>query len=165
MSVLKLYELTDSFKQIAELIDENNPDEALEMALQSIEGAIEEKADGIAKLIKSLDYDADIFKAEEKRLADRRKAIENKRDRIKSYIKEQMEKVGKDKIKLPTVTLALQNNPPAVQIMDDKAIPSKYITIIPEQYVADKKSILEALKAGEEVPGAEMTQGKHLRIR
>lgn len=165
MSALKLYELTDSFLRIADLIDENQPDEALEMALQQIDVAIEEKAEGIAKLVKMLDYDADVYKAEEKRLADRRRAIENKRDRIKEYLKLQMERVGKDKIKLPMATLALQNNPPAVHITDDKAIPAKYITIIPEQHVPDKKAILEALRAGNEVPGAEVTQGRHLRLR
>jgi hypothetical protein len=162
---MKLYELTSSYQKIADLIDESCPDESLEIALQQIEGAIEEKAEGIAKLIKTLDYDADIFKAEEKRLSDRRRAIENKRDRIKAYIKDQMEILGRDKIKLPTVTLALQNSPPAVNIVDDKTIPAKYLTIVPEQHVPDKKAILEALKAGQEVSGAEMTQGKHLRIR
>jgi hypothetical protein len=165
MSALKLYELTDSFKKIFDMIDENEPDEALKMALAEIGGAIEVKADGMAKLIKSLDYDVDIYKAEEKRLADRRRAIENKRNWFKNYLKEQMEKVGKDKIKLPTITLALQSSPPAVNITDNTAIPAKYITIIPELHIPDKKAILEALKAGQDVPGTEMTQGKHLRIR
>lgn len=165
MSVLKLYDLTDSYKAIADMIDESAPDEALQMALQQIEGAIEEKAEGAAKLIKMLDYDADVYKSEEKRLAERRKVIENKRDSIKEYVKQQMEKVGTDKLKLPTVTLALQNNPPSVQIIDVKAIPAKFLTIIPEQHVPDKKAILEVFKAGDIVPGAEVTIGKHLRIR
>lgn len=163
MSLLKLYELTDSYKAIADIIEEM-PDESLETALQQIEGAIEEKAGNIGKLIKILDYDAEIIKAEEKRLAERRKALENKRERIKAYIQGQMERVGKDKIKLATITLTIQNNPPAVQIVDEELIPAGFITIV-QQTNINRKEIAEVLKAGKEVPGATLTQGKSLRIR
>jgi hypothetical protein len=164
MSAIKLYELTESYSVLLQMVEDMN-DQDLEMALTQIKGEITEKAISIGKMVRAIDYDIDTLKAEEKRLADRRRALENKRDNIKRYIQTQMEKVGLDKIKSPLLTVSIQNNPPAVQIADEKLIPARFLTIIPEQKVPDKKAIAEVLKSGEEVPGASLTQGKSLRIR
>lgn len=162
----KLYELTKDYKQVLDMADDESIDlEVINNTLQAIEGAIEEKAVNIISIIKSLDGDAKIIRAEEKRLADRRKAVENRVNHIKDYLKDQMELAGIDKINTPTVTIYIQNNPPSAKVEDDKKIPSKFLTIIPEQYVPDKKRIAEAIKAGEEVGGCSLVQGRSLRIR
>lgn len=162
----KLYELAENYKNVWQLIEDESMDLAvIEDTLQSIEGAIEEKAVNIAKFMQSMKADAEAIKAEEKRLADRRKAIENRQKQLKEYLQQQMELAGLDKIKTATHTIAIQNNPPAVVITDETAIPPSYLTIIPEQYVPDKKRIAEAFKNGECVPGCELRQGKSLRIR
>jgi hypothetical protein len=52
---MKLYELTGSFNEIFDMLeseDEVNLD-ALEDTLQALEGAIEQKVTGVAKMIKS----------------------------------------------------------------------------------------------------------------
>jgi hypothetical protein len=139
--------------------------ETLENTLQSIEAVIEVKAHNSAALVKQLDASADMIDAEIKRLQQRKKAIENRVQSIKNYLHIQLEVAGIDKVKTPAFTVALQNNPPAVQINDPNIIPSNYITIIPEQYVPDKKRIAEALKNGASVPGTELTVGRSLRIR
>lgn len=163
---MHLYELTDNYRRVWEMVEDDSVNlTVIEETLQSIEGALEEKAGNIVKFIRGMEYDCDAIKAEEKRLADRRKATENRIASIKDYIKVQMESAGLDKIKTPISTIAIQNNPPAVQIEDETKIPAKFITIIPEQHVPDKKQIAAALKAGEEVPGVVLTQGKSLRIR
>ncbi len=162
----KLYELTGAYNDIWELVNDETTDlTVIEDTLQSIEGAIEEKATNIVKFIRSMEFDVDAIKTEEKRLADRRRAVENRIQGIKDYIKAQMEKAGLDKIKTPILTIALQNNPPAVNIIEQDKIPASYITIVPEQYIPNKKAICDALKAGQSVPGCELTQGKSLRIR
>ena len=162
---IKLYDLAADFKKVSELIDNEEIDpEVLQDTLQSIEGAIEIKAVNIATLVQGLSADADIIKAEEKRLAARRKAIEGKQKWLKDYLQSQMEYAGID-IKTATHTIALQKNPPALFIEDDKAIPSQYMTLIPERWEVDNAKVKEALKAGRKVPGAELRQGKSLRIR
>lgn len=161
---MKLYELTDAYKNIAELMDDETMDTAvLETALQEIEAQIEVKAENSAIILKGLEGDIDMFKAEEKRLAERRKALENKRDWLKGYLKDEMEKIGMDKVKAGVFTVALQNNPPAVEITGE--VPAQFVTIIPEQYQPDKKRIAEYLKAGNEVEWAQLRQGKSLRVR
>jgi hypothetical protein len=162
----KLYELTTAYREVWNMVEDDTTDlTVITDTLESIEGAIEEKAANIANFIRSLDYDAEAIKAEEKRLADRRKAIENRIAAIKRYIQCQMESTGIDKIKTPTQTISLQKNPPALVVSDDKAVPPQYLVVIPEHYEVDKTRIKEALKNGEIVPGCELTQGKSLRIR
>lgn len=161
---MKLYELTDAYKNIAELMDDETMDTAvLETALQEIEAQIEVKAENSAIILKGLEGDIDMFKAEEKRLAERRKALENKRDWLKGYLKDEMEKIGMDKVKAGVFTVALQNNPPSVDITGE--VPAQFVTIIPEQHQPDKKRIADFLKAGNNVEWAQLKQGKSLRVR
>lgn len=163
---MKLYELTENYRNIWSLVDDESiPIEAVEQALAVIETSIEEKAVAVASFIRSLDTDAGIIRQEEKRLADRRRAIENKRDGIKQYLQYALEQMGLDKVKTPLMQLSIVKNPPAVEILDAAKIPAKYLTIVPQKYEPDKKRISEALKAGEEVEGCRLTRGKSLRIK
>lgn len=159
---MKLYELTENYLRVLELAEEMEP-ELLRDTLESIQESIEDKAENTAKLIKSLEADVKAIKEEEKRLADRRKALEKKIENIKDYLREQLELAGIDKVKRPTITVSIQNNPPSVRVIDEKIIPSDFM--IPVAPKIDKKAILEKLKKGEEVPGVELAQGRSLRIR
>ena len=163
--MMKLYELTEMYKNVWDLIaDEEIDVEMLEVALQNIEDSIELKADNMAKLIKSIDGDVLVLKEEEKRLASRRRALENKQANIKSYLESQLLSMGVDKVKTTLFTVALQNNPPSVKFTNEDLIPEMYkkeVTTI----TIPKKEILDAIKNGIEVPGAEIIQGKSLRIR
>jgi len=158
---MKLYELARSYAELLDRPEEMESD-ALVDTLESLQDAIEDKAENIAKLVKNLEADAKIIKEEEQRLAERRRSIENKVTRLKEYLQEQLEVAGLQKAKRPTITVAIQNNPPSVEIADEKLIPSEFM--IP-QYKVDKKSILERLKNGEMVPGAKLVQGRGVRIR
>lgn len=162
---MQLYKLAADYQQVWNLVDDPDTDLAtIEDTLQSIEGAMEEKAVNIVQFIRNLEADANIIKAEEKRLSERRKAFENRAKAIKEYLQYQMEIAGLDKVKTPTLTLALQNNPPSVNIEDLTALPSEFV----EQridFVPDKKKIKEAILAGKEVPGAQLLRGRSLRIK
>lgn len=160
---IKLYDLTQAYQNILELIDDEQ-DSDLAKALQAVEGEIEVKAVNIANLIKSLESEAEIIKAEEERLAQRRKARENAVARIKEYLKENLETLGMEKIKTPTRTIYVQDNPPAVNIIDPDRIPERFLTLT-LRYEPRKKDIIEAWKAGEEIPGVEITRGKGVRIK
>ena len=161
----RLYDLTESYRGIAALLDdETMPPEVICTALTEIKGSITEKCANIAGLIKDYDADADAIKAEIKRLTERLRAAENRQNWLKGYIKENMERMELDKIKTPLVTFSLQNNPPAVVIDNMGDLPKGYIVETISQ-VADKKAIAAAIKSGEVVPGARLTQGVSLRIR
>ncbi|KYD12410.1 MULTISPECIES: siphovirus Gp157 family protein [Anoxybacillaceae] len=159
---MKLYELAKNYVQLMEMAEEFDSD-ALVDTLESLQDAIEDKAENIAKFIKNLEADAKIIKEEEQRLAERRRAIETKVDKLKTYLQEQLEIAGLQKVKRPTITVSIQNNPPSVEVVDETAIPSDFL--IPQPAKIDKKSILERLKNGEEVPGVVLKQTKGVRIR
>ncbi|MGD7007582.1 siphovirus Gp157 family protein [Metabacillus sp. 84] len=155
-----LYELATSYRSVLEM--EDSDPVVLKDTLESIEEGIEEKAENIAKLIRTLDAEAEVIKSEETRLANRRKAVENRITSLKTYLQEQLEVAGMDKIKRPTLTVAIQNNPPSVKIIDEKLLDAY---MVPVPHKLDKKAVLEDLKAGKQVAGAEIYRGRSLRIR
>lgn len=79
---MKLYELTGKFLELLEIAENDDVSELIEM----IDSEIEEKADGYAKIISQLKGEVEIIKAEEKRLYEKRKTIENNIDRIKENL-------------------------------------------------------------------------------
>jgi predicted nuclease with TOPRIM domain len=159
--VTKLYELTQNYVSLMEMAEEMDAI-TLQDTLESIEEEIHDKAENIAKLVKNINADVDALKSEEKRLADRRKSLENKVTHLKEYLQNQLEVAGLDKVKRPTLTVSIQNNPPSVKVIDEKLLSDYMIPVEPR---LDKKAILTALKEGMEVSGAELVQGRSVRIR
>ena len=75
----RLYELKENYKQIANMLYQEEVDEECILdTLESIEGEIEDKADNYAVIIKELLGDADICKQEKMRLEARQKRFENR---------------------------------------------------------------------------------------
>jgi|SRR5690625_1999315 len=158
---MKLYELNEMFQNIQTLIEDGQ--EGLEDTLESINLAIEDKLENIAKVIKNLEAEAKAFREEEKRLAERRRSIENDIKRLKEYAEETLRTTGNRKIKTGLFTFAIHKNPPSVQVFNETIVPKEYF-IIPEPKL-DKKKIQEAIKNGESVAGVELKQTESLRIR
>ena len=159
---MNLYELTENFLAVQTSIEEGNTD--LIDTLESIEGAIEVKAQGIIAVTRNITSQIEAIKAEEKRLADMRKARENHLKRLKEYCLDAMQQTGKQQIKTDLGVMRIQASTPALKITNQEKIPAEYQTIIPEHYEIDNERVKEALKAGKAVPGAELVQGVHLRI-
>ncbi len=159
---MKLYEMSQSYNQLLEIADSIDED-VFRDTLSAIEEAIEDKVENVGKFIRCLEVDAKAIREEEQRLADRRKAIENKISNTKEYLQNKMEVAGIDKVKRATLTVSIQNNPPSVEIADESLIPSDYMIAQPSKI--DKKSILSALKDGEEIPGCEIKQTRSVRIK
>lgn len=163
MKLPSLYQLTNDYETVWQMVlDEDADLETLQGTLEAIETSIEVKAHNTAALIKQLDGTAEIIDAEIKRLQARKKAFETKSDNIKAYLHSQLEIAGIDKLKTATFSFTIQNNPAAVNITNPALIPASFQII---KYDLNRAAIKDALKAGTEVPGAELTVGKSLRIR
>lgn len=157
---MNLYELSLAFQEVQNM--DLDP-EVMKDTLDSIEDAIEGKAENIAKLIRNLESDVSAYKEEEDRLKTKRQAAENKVKWLKTYLEDNMKLTGKTKFKSGMFNFAIQKNPASVNIFDEKAIPEEFL--IPQQPKVDKTSLKEILKRGIEVPGAELKQTEGLRIR
>lgn len=158
---MNLYDLTESWQKVYDMdLDE----ETWFDTLTSIDEAIEDKAENIAKLIRSLDSDVEAYGNEIKRLSDRKRVAENKIKSVKAYLQSNMEQLGKEKFKTELFSFGIQNNPAGVDITNEKVIPVEFITVETVKKV-DKRELIKALKAGEEITGAELKQTRSLRIR
>lgn len=163
---MQLYKLTGALASVWEKIEDEETDlDLLEGTLQCIEGEIEVKIEGMGKMIAMLEGDAESLEHEITRLKKRLESRDNRIAKIKSYLKQQMIFMGKQKVSTPTFTVSIRNNPPALRITDESLIPASYMTIIPESKELNKSAIKESLKQGKEVPGAELTQGNSLVIK
>ena len=157
---MNLYELSIAFQEVQNM--DLDP-EVMQDTLDSIEDAIENKAENIAKLIRNLESDVAAYKEEEDRLKTKRQATENKVKWLKTYLEDNMKLTGKTKFKSGMFNFSIQKNPASVNITDEKVIPEEFLIQQPPK--VDKTSLKEILKRGIEVPGAELKQTEGLRIR
>lgn len=153
-----LYELQGSYAQIQQMIEEGA--EGLEDILKTVEGAIEEKLEGYAMVIKNLESDVVGMKAEEKRIAERRKGIENQLERMKNAIAQTLQNSGQDKVKTEKFTFSWRKSS-AVHITDETLIPKEYINVTT---TISRQELAKRLK-NEAIPGAELIENKSLSIR
>ena len=114
--------------------------------------------------MRQMDADAAAIKAEEERLYNRRKSLENRSVWLKQRLQSVMEVTGKTKFKTELFSFGIQNNPASVVIDDEKMIPTEFL--IPQAPKIDKTAIKDALKAGVDMAGiAHLEQTQSLRIR
>ena len=160
---MNLYTLTSNYSQVLDLIDEGAEMMCLQDTLDSLTDAIEDKAENIAKIIKTIDAEATALKTEEKRLADRSKSLENRSKGLKDYLQSNLETVGLKKLKGKLFSFNIQKNQASLHIVDADKIPINY-WVVPEP-ILDNASIKDALKTGLSVEGAELKASESLRIR
>ena len=158
---MNLYDLVGNYKKVYEM---DLDDETWQDTLESIDSAIEQKADGVMYVIRNLEVDVIGLKDEEKRLKSKREVAERKIKRLKQYLQENMEAVGKTKFKTQLFAYNIQNNPASLKLTDEKLIPEKYYTVETSRKY-DNKAIKEDLKAGKVINGAELKTSQSLRIR
>lgn len=157
---MNLYQLTENYLTVLEMA-ENGDD--LTDTLEALTDAIEDKAENTAKVIKQLEANAEMVANEIKRLSAHKTTFDNNAKHLKVYLQEQLEKCGKSKIKGAIFTVAIQNNPQSVEVLDENKIPATYF--IPQQPKLDRKELLVHLKSGEEIAGVAIKQTQSLRIR
>ena len=160
---MNLYEIAGQYRAVLEMEPENDDELAAQMnALDELGGELTVKADNIVRYMRNLSSEADALKAEEDKLYQKRKAIENKHDRLKNYLAVQLYLAGIRELKAGIFKLRFQPTTPAISIIDESAIPEKFWIVKRE---VSKASIKDAIKAGEEVPGIEIQRGETLVIR
>lgn len=158
-----LYELTQDFETVINMLYTDVDEQTIFDTLESIEGEIEDKADGYAKVIRDIESDISGLKSEEKRIKERRQALENRISLMKKSLEEAMRTTGRVKFKTSLFSFGIQKNPVSVEITDEaKALSSRYIK---QKTEIDKTAIKEAIQNGEQLDFAQLVQSESLRIR
>ena len=152
--MLKLHNLVDNLRFLEQI--EPEPDgienqERLREMLDLTRLDIEIKVSNIGLYILGIDKEADAVRAEEKRLYDRRKALENRSQWLRSYLLTEMRGSMTEHVRTELCTVHIRRNPPSCEVTDVHALPKEYTWVSIEP---DKKSILNNFKInGEILPG------------
>ena len=163
MSKITLYD----YDEIQKLIDdaaESNGGEISEsdMALmvQAQTGAIE-KLGNLVGYIKSLEYKADNFKAEAKKLTDKAKYAENRVESIKKFILPYLREKG-GKVTAGVHTLSIRKSAGVVLAdgFDNPMYCERKVVLTP-----DRKRIKESIESGIEVKGAVLEQRESVQVK
>lgn len=167
MSNLSLYEISQEYRgMVSALMDYQTDPQAIADTIEAESGSLTTKAQNVAYAIKNLEATATAIKAAEKEMADRRKAMENRAEHIREYLKTCMEIAGVTKIDCPHFALSIKNNPPSVDVFEPSLVPAEFMKQPePPPPAPDKAAIAKALKSGNEVPGATLAQGTRLEIK
>lgn len=162
---MTLYEMTEDYKSLLEMAEDPDVDPAvLKDTMEGIEGAIEEKAEGYAIVMKELEASEMALKNEIDRLSARRLTIANNIRCMKLSLQEAMETTGKTKFKTTLFSFSIQKNPQSVVLdVDPGVLPDRYL--IKQDPKVDKTKIKEDLKAGIDIGVAHLEQTESLRIR
>ena len=167
---MRLYEIENDYLALMHAIENDElPEEAIADTLEAIQGEIEEKADNIGCLLKELEAATYAIKAEEQRLAERRKKKEKLYDRLKNYLSESLLGMGINK--LETTRNAISFRKSEVAEVNEaaffewaKANRTDLITVKVTES-ANKTEIKKALKAGAEIPGAVLVTKENLQLK
>jgi hypothetical protein len=165
---MKLYELANDYLALLQAIEnEDLPEEAIADTLEAITGEIEDKADGIACVLKSLDAEIFAIKTEEQNLAERRKAKENAKERLKQYLADTLLGLGIDKVETARNRITFRKSE-SVEVDDGFilwAAENKAELLTFKEPTANKTEIKKALKNGAEIPGARIVSSMNLQLR
>lgn len=158
-----LYALTGDLLQIQQMIEDGMD---LGDTLESVELEIADKLEGYAMIIKNIQSDIDGLKAEEKRLSERRRSLENSVKRMKEAMSSTLELVedddkGKKRVKTDKFSFNFIERASAI-VEDVNELP---INFVKTEIKADSKALTEYLKSGNEVKGATLKVNKSLSIR
>ena len=124
----------------------------------------DQKAENIGCWIKDLNAEAAAIREEEKRLAERRKSLENKSESLKSYLVTMMS--GR-KLSTPRCAISWRKSQEVV-VNDVEALrrdPRSDNYFRYYEPVPDKVQIKEALKAGFTVDGCELVTNENIQIK
>ncbi len=157
----RLYELTGQFKELAALADGADEDLAVAVrdTMQAIEGEFQEKGKAIAMIALNIDGDLEAIQKQIDRLAERKRIINNRKESLKEYLRENMDASGITKITHPLFTITCGKGKPSVVIDDQNAIPDEYMRVTTSM-APDKAAIAKAIKEGKTVEGAHSEIGK-----
>lgn len=162
---MNLYELTAELQNAMEniVIDPETGEATGFEAVDALDIAFDDKAEGYALAIKNLLAFADSADAEADKLKARAKSAKNRAEHLREHLAQSMAAVGKTQVETARASIKFRRSE-AVLITNDSLIPEDWwkVRVTREP---NKVEIKKHLKAGEVVPGAELETRMNLQIK
>lgn len=167
---MRLYEIANEYIELLDMIENGDiPEEAIEDTLESMTFEIEAKVDNIACLLKNIDAEMVAIRAEEKRLAERRKAKEKAYDRLKDYLANTLLRLDIKKVETARNMISFRKSE-SVEIADENAF-LEWASTHRDEFLKystptiDKTLVKQALKADEDIIGATLVTKQNIQIK
>lgn len=160
-----LYEIANEYltflNQVSDL--DEITDEHMDL-LDHYQDTLANKVLNIGSFIKNLEIEYEAIEKAIDSMSERSFKINKKLERLKDYVKFNMDKFNLKEVKNPYLDIKVRLNPPSIIIKDEKLIPNKYIK---EQILSkiDKALICQDLKNNMIVPGVILEQKTRLEIK
>jgi hypothetical protein len=167
---LTMQELADEAAALDALValDQGEWTDAHEALEQELAGKLAAKGDSYGDWLADRTARAALLKAEEQRLARRRKAIEGQVERVKRYAAHALDRMGRTTIEGERWTVALAKNPPRV-VLDATVVPELlppgFQRVVPAKVEVDLVAVKEALKLGDLLDWARLETTYSVRVR
>lgn len=158
-----LYDRVDENGELIEMSEEDIKENLKK--LEEFQGERQTKIENTVLYCKNLDSEAAAIKAEEESLRKRRERIESKSERLKRMVMFSMMANNENEFE-STRCYAKLKETDATDIIDMDLIPEEYIKVTtPEpERKPDKNAIKKAIKAGQDIPGAQLIKNRKLNI-
>lgn len=163
---LTLYQLADDYLAAFDALTASDdfPPEAVAATLAGLAGSFEDKAANVALYIRTLEAEAAALEEAHQALERRATALTHQAERLRAYLKGEMERTGLTRLKQPFPVVRVQPNPPAVVIDDERRVPRRFKERVVTVKLL-KAELARALKAGERIAGAHLEQTTRLVIQ
>ena len=160
---MNLYEITQEAQYLAVLLETEELTPELEQALIINQDQLQAKAVNYAKVIANYQAESDAIEQEIKRLKAMKESREKKIEWLKESVKKAMLVSGIEKVESPLFKLSVRRSE-AVEVDLVEALPKDFQNI-KQVITADKVSIKEAIKRGENITGARLVENFNLQIK
>lgn len=128
-----LYEMTQDFAALKDAVEYVDPEtgeviegDALAALLAGLKGDLTQKAGGCLMVAAEFRHRAAALKAEEERMAKRRRVLENAEARLRQYVAECMATVSLKKLEAGTFSITRSDGRESVIVEDREAIPEAF---------------------------------------
>ena len=164
---MKLYELTRDYMILQAMLEDPEEDsDAIEKMMESLEGEIEDKADGYAKVIRNMEGSMEAIKAEIEQLQNKKNLLDSGIKRLKNNLQQAMVATGKTKFKTDLFSFNIQKNGGAEPVIVDipiEDLPDDFVIVLEKP---DLNSIRKYIKETGDITFAHFGErGESLRIK
>ena len=164
---MNLYQLNSEYERIMsdvmEYAEENGGELSVELehALEGVEIDLETKIENTALMIKNLDAEAEMVRAEEKKLTERRKKLENRSEAISSWLS--MNLRGKQ-FKTGNVAITWRKSESVEVDILAEALPTEF-QVVKTTVTADKVGLKKAIRGGLVIDGVSIHEKQNMQVR
>ena len=157
---MTLFDINKAILEFDYEIDEETGEILNAEALDALQLARDEKIEGVGLWIKNLQAEAEAVKKEKDAMADRQRRLEKKAESLKNYLAYALQG---ERFSTPRIAISWRKSE-SVLIPDEALLDARFVNITMIKK-PDKKLIKDTLKAGREVPGAELITKQNLQIK